>query len=122
MTGQVQIAKEHWGEDIPDWVIRLAEECEATSQNKVAAKTKISTAAISQSLRAKYPGNMRPIEDVVRGIFMSGTVECPALGNVEAHVCRDWLKKAKKFKASNAHRVRMHNACNNCPRNQQGAV
>ena len=113
----LRTAQEHWGAGLPDWVERLAQECEASSQNKVAQKLKISAGAISQTLRKKYAGNMQNIEEVVRGVFMEGTVDCPALGTVEGHVCYDWRQKSRVFTATNFRRSQMYRACNACPRN-----
>ncbi|MCW9041714.1 MAG: hypothetical protein OQK05_00100 [Pseudopelagicola sp.] len=113
---QLAIVEEAWGEDVPDWVLRLAKECEASSQNKVAAALRISAAVVSQSLRNCYAGDMEMVEDRVRGLYMSETVKCPALGVIETHRCRDWQKKAKHFVPSYSGRVRMFKTCQKCTR------
>lgn len=116
MPGQVQIAKEHWGPDIPDWVLQLAQECELAPQTKVARKLKIAPSAVSQVLRKKYGADPSNIEAAVRGIYMDTEVDCPALGTLRSHICRDWRRKAETFAPTNANRVRMFKACNNCPK------
>lgn len=118
MTGPVQIAREAWGEDIPDWVARLAAECQATSQNAVAKRLNRSASLISNVLRAKYPGDMDGFEDIVRGALMSATIECPVLGDLPTHVCRAWRDRSKDFAGHNALRVSMYRACTRCPRNK----
>lgn len=120
LTGPVTIAREAWGETLPDWVTRLAQECEATSQNAVAKRLGRSASLISTVLRAKYPGDMAAVEDIVRGALMSATVSCPVRGDMPTHVCRTWRDKAKHFAGNNALRVEMHRACNRCPRNTGG--
>lgn len=118
MTGPVEIAQGAWGLAIPDWVARLASECEATSQNAVAKRLGRSASLISTVLRAKYPGDMEAVEDIVRGALMSATLSCPVLGDLPTHICRSWRDKAKHFSGHNALRVTMFRACHRCPRNQ----
>lgn len=116
MSGPVEIAREAWGEDLPDWVAALARECAATSQNKVAARLGRSAALVSQVLRRKYAADLAGVEQVFRGVFEHLTVECPSLGTIPANVCRDWQLKAARFVNVNSERVRMYRACNSCPR------
>lgn len=121
MSGPVEIAREHWGADMPDWIARLAEQCAASSQNKVAVKLGRSAALISQVLRNKYPGDLRAVEELFRGHFMAETVLCPALGVLPLNECHDWMAKARHFTNANSLRVRMYRACKKCPRFTKGA-
>lgn len=116
MSGPVEIAREAWGADLPDWVAALARECAATSQNKVAARLGRSAALVSQVLRRKYAADLAGVEQVFRGVFEHLTVECPSLGTIPANVCRDWQLKAARFVNVNSERVRMYRACHSCPR------
>lgn len=116
MSGPVEIAREAWGDDLPDWVAALARECAATSQSKVAARLGRSAALVSQVLRRKYAADLAGVEQVFRGVFEHLTVECPSLGTIPANVCRDWQLKAVRFVNVNSERVRMYRACNSCPR------
>lgn len=118
--GPVDIARAHWGEALPDWVAALAEACAATSQARVADRIGRSAGLVSQVLRAKYPGDLRAVEDLVRGALMAGTVECPALGTLPTHECRGWMAKARSPASTNALRVRMYRACPRCPRFRHG--
>lgn len=117
MTGPVEIARTAWGDDIPDWIMVLARACEAQSQNKVASRLGRSASLVSNVLRAKYPGDMDVVEDLVRGVFMRAVVDCPALGELPTHECYAWRQKSRNFTGHNALRVRMFRACNRCPRN-----
>ncbi|WP_353428727.1 hypothetical protein [Paracoccus denitrificans] len=119
MSSPVDIARAAWGADMPDWILRLAQECASSTQRRVAEKLGRSAGLISQVLRAKYPGDMASIEDAVRGAFMHATVECPALGTLPTDECQAWRKKARSGVRTNALRVRMVNACLKCPRNQK---
>ena len=112
----LDIAREHWGEDLPDWVQALADACTETSQNKVAVRLGRSAALVSTVLRKRYAGNMTAVEQLVRGVFMAETVECPALGTLPMHECNGWRDKARSFANTNALRVRMWRACRTCPR------
>lgn len=117
MTGSpVDIARAAWGSAVPDWVLRLAEECEGSSQAKVAARLGRSGATVSQVLRNKYAAKLDAIEEVVRGVLMDATVECPALGTISTAACRDWMAASRSFSNVNSERVRMYRACRRCPR------
>lgn len=119
MSSPVDIARAAWGAEVPDWILRLAQECAASTQRRVAEQLGRSAGLISQVLRNKYPGDMASIEDAVRGAFMNATVDCPALGNLPTDECQAWRKKARSGVRTNALRVRMINACLKCPRNQK---
>ena len=117
MIGPVKTARAAWGVDMPEWVERLAYECGATSQNKVAKRLKRSAAMVSQVLRRKYPGDLSAVEELVKGVFMAEIIDCPAMGNIPANECQDWRRKSRQFINVNSLRVRMFRACTRCPRN-----
>lgn len=119
MSGPVEIARAAWGEALPDWVERLAAECAASSQNKVAGQLNRSASLVSAVLRAKYAGDLAAVEDVVRGVFEATTVECPQLGTIPTNDCQDWRRKSLRFAPINSMRVDMYRACNRCPRNRR---
>lgn len=118
-TDPVETARRCWP-DLPDWVEALAEACRATSQSRVADRIGRSPALVSQVLRRKYAGDLRAVEDLVRGALMAGTVDCPALGRLPTHECRGWMAKARAFGNTNALRVQMYRACQACPRFRTG--
>lgn len=117
MTGPLDTIRTEWGGAAPDWVVRLAQECEATSQARVATRLDRSSSLISNVLHKKYPGDMASVEDLVRGAFMASVVNCPALGEIATDMCQGWRKKTRTFAGHNALRVTMYRACNRCPRN-----
>lgn len=116
MTGPVDTAREAWGDDLPDWVLVLAEACQAESQAKVAARLGRSGAMVSTVLRRKYGADLAAVEELVRGKLMAATCDCPALGVIGQHDCQEWRRKARAFSGSNGLRVTMYRACHRCPR------
>ena len=110
-------ARDAWGANaVPDWVQVLATACDATSQNRVAAKLERSPSLVSNVLRNKYRGDMAAVEELVRGVFMHETVDCPGLGNIERQVCQKWRERAgRPLDPINAQYVSMHRTCRNCP-------
>lgn len=117
----LEIAKNAWGEALPDWVRVLAAECDRASANRVADKLDRSPAIISQVLRRKYPADTRHIEERVRGVYLDGKLECPVIGEMAVHVCQDWRQKARSFAAGNPLRTRMFRACRACPRHTEAS-
>lgn len=115
----LETARASWGNAIPDWVILLAEQCDASSQNKVAVQLSRSASLVSAVLRAKYTGDMLAVEEVVRGVFDRATVDCPSLGTIPSNVCRDWQLKGRSYSNETSVRVRMYRACARCPRTKK---
>lgn len=121
MSAQMEIARAAWGDDMPEWIARLADECAGSSQNQVAKRIGRSAAVISNVLRRKYTGDMAAVEDRFKGVFMAETVDCPELGKLPANQCRDWREKARRFSNVNTLRIRMFRACKRCPLNRDEA-
>ena len=115
----LETARAAWGEALPDWVRVLAEQCKRSSQAAVARDLGRTGAVISQVIRNCYPAGTARIEERVRGVFMAGTVECPAMGPLELHHCQDWREMAATFAHGNPLRTRMFRACLACPRMQK---
>ena len=115
----IDVARAAWGEPLPDWVETLAIACGRSSQAQVAKALGRSGAVISQVLRKTYPASMAGIEERVRGVFLHGTVACPALGEVPVHECQDWREKGRTFALGNPLRLRMFRACQTCSRNRK---
>lgn len=120
MSGPVENARQAWGNAMSPWVFALATACTDTSQNRVAKQLGVSAALISNVLANKYRGDMARIEDLVQGVFMNGTIICPALGEIPISDCRGWRGKARNFGSANSQRVQMFRACNVCPTNDKG--
>ena len=109
-------AQEAWGEDsLPDWVEALANACDRSSQNRVAQKLERSASLVSCVLGKSYSGNMKAVEEIVRGTLMHETIRCPGLGDIEKQVCRKWRgRAAEPLDPINSQYVQMHRACHRC--------
>lgn len=115
----METVREAWQGSPPAWIEELARVCAESSQARVAKEIGRSGALVSQVLRARYPGDLDAVEDLVRGRYMNGTVDCPVQGQLATHLCRRWRDRSKNFSGHNAEWVRMHRACIRCPRNRK---
>lgn len=109
------IAEEGWNGRVPDWVRRLAEECQETSQRRAARLIGRSDAVVAGVLRNTYGADTKGIEELVRGALMAETVDCPALGDIPTNTCAAWRSKARNFSGHNRLRLQMFHACKACP-------
>lgn len=114
-SGPVLTAREAWGDALPEWVLGLAQQCAASSQNKVAKKLGYSAAVVSTVLRNSYQGSMDAVRDRYLGVYEASVTSCPALGTIGLHVCQNWRGKARHLNPANAMNVKMFRACNRCP-------
>lgn len=102
-----------------DWLETLRQECQQTSQNRVATRLGVSSAMISQALRGIYPGDLNGLRKRVEGELMGSEVSCPVLGDISSRQCLDCQRQP--FAATNAQRVRLYRACRSgCPNSQLG--
>ena len=109
-------AQESWGDELPDWIHVLAQECDHTSQKKVADRIGYSPTAVNTLLKNTYGAELGSIEQAVRGALLSATVECPVMGDLLANIC---LKNQRRpFAATNPQRVRLYSACRKCLNNR----
>ncbi len=98
-----------WGETIPDWVnelARLADQCGLKGAGK---RIRYSTTAVSSVLSNNYRGNIKSIEQAVRGALMGLNVQCPAQGEIGRHNCLQWQSLA--YGPSDSMRIRTFHAC-----------
>lgn len=112
----IETARAAWGTPLPDWIETLALECQAKSQSQVAKALDVSPAAISQLLRGKYAGATARMEERVRGVYLDGKIDCPALGELPVNECLTHRDRAKAFEMASPTRALMYRACNRCPR------
>jgi hypothetical protein len=119
MSDRMIIARDGWGEDVPDWVCALVKACDSrgASQNSVAGRVGVTGAVISQVLRNKYPARTDRIEARVRAIFLDGQISCPALGKITSESCLNWRDASHALNSVSPARVQMFRACKACPRN-----
>lgn len=103
----------------PDWIVVLRAECKRTSQSKAAHRIGRSATTINQVLKGTYPGNLKHIEERVRGELMNKTLICPVLGEISTRKCQDEQKRP--FAATNPTRVQLYKACRGgCKHSQIG--
>ncbi len=113
-----------WGEDMPAWVRRLAEECDKASQNQVAKKVGYSASALSSVINNRYGGanrggDLAAIEKAVSGVFDAVVVDCPVLGKLPAQTCL--LHQRQPISTANPQAVRLYRACRDgCPHSRLG--
>ena len=104
----LQVAKDAWGNDLPDWVEALANEASATSGEAAARRIGYSGAVVSSVLANKYR-RLDIAEARVRGALMGETVGCPVLGDIARDRCLDEQKRG--FSTSSSVRARIYRAC-----------
>lgn len=116
-------AKAAWGDELPDWVAVMAEQCDVSSQKKVSAQMVYSPAVINQVLANNYGGkkggDLMAVKQAVEGAFLSVTVNCPVLGELPAHRCLE--KQRQPYAATNSTRVMLYKKCHGgCPHSRAG--
>lgn len=111
MNPHLEKARAAWGDEIPDWVITLAEECQKSSRKKVSQKIGYSDTVVTRLLSNSYTGDVERVGEKVRGIFMAVTVECPVLGSIRRDRCIN--EQGKKLTFENPLRPALHEACRN---------
>lgn len=110
-----------WGEQIPDWIVALAQECDRTSQNIAAKRIDYSSAAVSQVINGKYSGDLTAIEQAVRGVLMAATVDCPVVGELASDACLAHQKAS--WSPHNPQRIAFYRACRQgCPHSRIGGA
>lgn len=120
MSSAIHKAREAWGDDLPEWVADLAQECDVTSQARAARRIGRSTALVNRVLHRKYEGDLEAVARAVSGALRNLRVPCPALGEITVRECEEWAGKARHFAATNSQRVKMFRACRACPRGKGG--
>lgn len=108
-----------WGEDLPDWVRVLAEECDRTTAKAAATRIGYCPAVVSNVLANKYVGAMDTVALKVRGLLMAATIACPVLGLMPTDMC---LKHQKaEWSARNPQSAILFQACRaGCPHSRIG--
>lgn len=111
--------KDHWTQ-IPDWILALAEACDASTQSQIAIRLGVSNALISTVLRNQYPGDVERIETMVRGVLLAETVICPVVGEISKNRCLE--NQSKTHFGTDSFGSRLRKACRNgtCPHSRIG--
>ncbi len=106
-----------WGEEIPDWVRVLAEQCERGSQVAAAELIGYSSAVVNQVISKRYKGDLGAVEQAIKGALMHAVVPCPVAGDLPAHRCLEFQRQP--FAATNPQRVALFRACRGCQHNRR---
>ncbi|WP_165078102.1 MULTISPECIES: transcriptional regulator [unclassified Desulfovibrio] len=109
--GAVKRAKAAWGAAVPDWILRLAQACDARSVRQVAVSIKVSPALVSRVINARYHASLDFLAGRVRAMLMAEIVACPALGMISAAECQE--QQGKPFVSASPLAVSVYRACRN---------
>jgi hypothetical protein len=102
-------ARAAWGDELPDWVLELAEEADRTTGAAVSNRIGYSPAVVSAVISKSYRGDLSRVEARVRGALMGATVECSVLGEIARDRCFD--EQSTGFAATSSVRSRLYRAC-----------
>lgn len=113
-------AKAAWGNEVPDWVICLADASDKSSMSAISRKIGLSVTVISQGINNKYgadgKGNIQTLISAVETHLMSAEIFCPAIGeSILRADCEMWQKSAINAGGSNPARHMMAQQCRRCP-------
>lgn len=119
MTDNLDKARAAWG-DLPDWVMTLARACDASSQNKVAAKLGLSSGTVSRLILNGYNGDLAEMRRLTLARLVDDTVECEAFGApIRPSQCLDYRRGRTVRDA--AWRAVLTATCPDCPHNMDRA-
>ncbi|WP_420132627.1 transcriptional regulator [Rhodopseudomonas sp.] len=85
-------ARAAWGNELPDWIEELAKEANRITARSLAKRLGYSNAVISFVLGRKYKGDMKRVEEIVRGALLGSTVICPIVGEIGRDQCLEHQK------------------------------
>jgi hypothetical protein len=97
--------------DEPLWISTLREQCEKTSQGKVATVVGYSPAVINQVLKRTYKGDVKKVELAVRGAYLGELVGCPVMGDLPTNQCLE--NQRRPYASTNPQRIQLYRACRN---------
>lgn len=83
------------------------------SQVRVAKELRVTSPVISTLLKDKYLGDVKTMEQRIRGQFMAETVRCPVYGDLSKRSCLDNQALPQAF--TNPQRAALSRACKTCP-------
>lgn len=115
VRSSLERATQAWELGVPIWVAALCDACDASSQSVVAKKLGYTPSAISQVINAKYDSESPVLEEKVRGMFMSQTVECPITGKLRRHLCQKYQAKKTAASSSTLAAIMRHCKSGKCP-------
>ena len=99
-----------------NWIEVLKDECDKSSQSKVAVVLGKSSGdgfpsatVINQVIKGKYPGRTDRLQALVEGVFMNVTVTCPVVGEIASDHCVEI--QSRDFAPVNHQWVKLYKAC-----------
>ncbi|MEJ1402534.1 MAG: XRE family transcriptional regulator [Candidatus Sedimenticola sp. (ex Thyasira tokunagai)] len=102
-----------------DWIKALRQEAARTSQLAAATLIGYSPSVVNQVLKGTYGGenggDLKAVEESVRGAIMGATIDCPVIGEIPRNRCIDHQRRSGSFAATNPLRVQLHRHCPTCP-------
>ena len=116
-------AREAWGACLPDWVERLAEHADASSQSKVGKRIGYSGSVVNAVLKRRYTGDLGAVEKAVRGALMQDTLMCPVAGEIGGDAWLGHQRRAQgPLQPTSSIRVRLYRMCRSgtCPHSRIG--
>ncbi len=90
----------------------LIKAVEEHGQAEVARRLCYSPSAVNQALRGNYGGSLENMMQRVAGVFGSGTVVCPVMGEIPLRRCAE--ERSKAFGATNPQRAKLYIECQRC--------
>lgn len=102
----------------PDWIGVLRQECQASTQARVARRIGYGASVVSQVLAGTYKGDLTAVRQAVEGALMSGRVDCPVLGDIGTDRCLRFQRQP--LATTSPERVRLHRTCPTCPHSRTG--
>lgn len=109
-----EMAAAKW-QPLPNWVSVLAREVDRVGSRRIVGeRLGYSTTTISQVISNQYRGDLKKLEDKVRGQLIGDSVSCPVAGLISLDLCRDY--QARPFRSTSGFHTRLYRACRNgCP-------
>lgn len=99
----------------PDWVLALAEACDAKGRAHVARSLGYSESVLSQTLSNTYGGSVAKVSAKVRAVIMREMTDCPEEGPMALEMCQRHQSR-KEADIQNGWHRRMFAACRSgCP-------
>ena len=109
-------AETAWNGAPPDWIVKLATACDATSQSIVARELRVNGGYLSYALRNQKPEYHQRVRDATRARLMGETVCCPVLGNIALDLCA--AHRRSRLKPTGPAQRELRATCPNCIHNQ----
>lgn len=104
-----------WGDDLPDYIVVLAERCDETTQRAVGRALGFHASAVSKLINRNYEAGYDELEIKIRRVLMNVGVACPTFGEIPLASCLN-IRRAKPEQLDMAER-NFASACARCPLN-----